>query len=157
MSEGVEWALHCCVNLAWVGPQRAVTATRLAAYYGLPAAYLNKQLQALAREGIVSSTSGPRGGFRLAREPEQITLLDVVVAIEGREEAFRCTEIRQQAPGDAPADSYLQPCAISHAMSRAELGWRRELADQTIAGIMAEVDRDHPHVPGRTRDWFTGS
>src|SRR4051812_21587601 len=83
MSEGVEWALHSCLNLAWVEPGEAMTAARLAAFYELPTAYLNKQLQALARAGIVTSTPGPRGGFRLARPPERITLLDVVTAIEG--------------------------------------------------------------------------
>ena len=40
MSEGVEWALHSCLNLAWVGPERAVTSTRLAEYYQLPAGLL---------------------------------------------------------------------------------------------------------------------
>ena len=63
MSGGVEWALHCCLNLAWTGGEQAVPAARLAAFYDLPTAYLNKQMQALAREGIVSSVPGPRGGF----------------------------------------------------------------------------------------------
>ena len=45
MSQGVEWALHCCLNLAWTGTP--VPASRLAALYDLPPAYLNKQLQAL--------------------------------------------------------------------------------------------------------------
>ena len=48
----------------------------------LPPAYLNKQLQALVRAGILSSTPGPRGGFRLARRLEDISVLDVVVAGE---------------------------------------------------------------------------
>ncbi|NED55319.1 Rrf2 family transcriptional regulator, partial [Micromonospora aurantiaca] len=51
MNEGVEWAIHSCLNLTWLEPGEAVTAARLAAYYELPAAYLNKQLQALARAG----------------------------------------------------------------------------------------------------------
>ncbi|WP_181791731.1 RrF2 family transcriptional regulator, partial [Streptomyces phytophilus] len=91
MTEGVEWALHSCLNLAWAGPDRPVTAARLAAYHELPAPYLNKQLQALVRAGIVASTSGPRGGFRLVRPLARITLMDVVAAIEGPGEAFRCT------------------------------------------------------------------
>ncbi|CAL9675512.1 hypothetical protein SUDANB95_07811 [Actinosynnema sp. ALI-1.44] len=97
MGEGVEWAVHCCLNLAWVG-DRAIPATRLAAYYELPAAYLNKQLQGLARAGLLTSTPGPRGGFRLARAPERITLMDVVSAVEGPGQAFRCTEIRHRGP-----------------------------------------------------------
>ena len=70
MNEGVEWAMHSCVNLSWL-PGEAVTAKRLAAFYDLPTAYLNKQLQALTRAGILTSVSGPKGGFQLARDPRQ--------------------------------------------------------------------------------------
>ncbi|MEU1817711.1 Rrf2 family transcriptional regulator [Streptomyces roseifaciens] len=154
MSGGVEWALHCCLNLAWTGGEQAVPAARLAAFYDLPTAYLNKQMQALAREGIVSSVPGPRGGFRLARAPEDITLMDVVTAIEGPEPAFRCTEIREQGPlGEPAADG--SRCLIDQAMRRAELAWRRELAAQTLADVKKNVERDVPEVPERTRRWFT--
>ncbi len=94
MTSGAEWALHCCLNLAWIGPEHAVPAARLAAFYDLPTAYLNKQMQAVVRHGLVHSGSGRRGGFRLARPPERITLMDVCTAVEGPEPAFRCTEIR---------------------------------------------------------------
>ncbi|MBB6000983.1 RrF2 family transcriptional regulator [Streptomonospora salina] len=153
MAEGVEWALHSCLNLAWVGPERAVPAAALAAFYDLPAAYLNKQLQALARAGVVYSTRGPGGGFRLARDPGRITLLDVVVAIEGREEAFQCTEIRQRGPGAAGA-APSTPCLVDQAMRRAEIAWRTELADQTIAELQERVSRAAPEVPVRARQWL---
>ncbi|QDY78244.1 Rrf2 family transcriptional regulator [Streptomyces qinzhouensis] len=155
MSEGVEWALHGCLNLAWAEEgedARAVPAAVLARMYELPPAYLNKQLQALARAGIVGSTSGPRGGFRLARSPREITLLDVVVAIEGADEAFRCTGILGQGPDGDPSVDYRKTCVISQTMRRAELRWRRELAGQTLADIMTTVRERFPAVPGETRD-----
>lgn len=152
MGEGVEWALHTCLNLTWAEPGEAVTAARLAAFYDLPAAYLNKQLQMLARAGIVSSTSGPRGGFRLARDPAQITLLDVVTAIEGPGEVFRCDEILRQGPEGRSEVDYRQTCVISQAMRRAELAWRKELAAQTLAGIRATVEERFPATPGNTRN-----
>ncbi|WP_433260031.1 RrF2 family transcriptional regulator [Actinosynnema sp. CS-041913] len=153
MSEGVEWAVHCCLNLAWTGAEHAVSAARLAAYYELPSAYLNKQLQALARDGIVASTPGPRGGFRLARAPESITLLDVVTAIEGPRPAFRCAEIRRRGPGADPADE--TRCAVDQAMGQADLAWRRELAGRTLGDVMAGVERTAPAVPERVHRWFT--
>jgi Rrf2 family protein len=151
MNAGVEWALHSCLNLTWAEPGETVTATKLAAFYDLPAAYLNKQLQALARAGIVASTSGPRGGFRLARRPEDITVLDVVTAIEGPEEAFRCTEILRQGPDGRAEVDYRRTCVVSVTMHRAELAWRRELAGRTIADLKAAVERQHPAVPEQTR------
>jgi Rrf2 family protein len=155
MSEGVEWALHTCLNLTWLPGDQAVPAGKLAAFYGLPAAYLNKQMQALARAGIVASASGPRGGFRLARPPEAISVLDVVVAIEGVEEAFRCEELLKQGPGADPGADYRQSCLISQAMRRADLAWRRELAGQTLADLKAAVERAYPEAPGGTVDRFT--
>lgn len=161
MSEGVEWALHSCVNLAWSGPERAVSAARLAAWHDLPAAYLNKQLQALARAGIVTSTPGPRGGFRLARPLSAISLMDVVAAVEGPEEAFRCAEIRRRGPGAGPTDADADAdsaeaadCAIAHAMARAELAWRRALADQDLDGIRRQAERQAPEAPQRLRAWL---
>ncbi|GAA1920575.1 Rrf2 family transcriptional regulator [Streptantibioticus ferralitis] len=159
INEGVEWAVHCCLNLSWVAPDRTVTAAKLAAFYNLPTAYLNKQLQALGRAGIVSSISGPRGGFQLARRPEKITLMDVIAAIEGPEQAFRCTAIRQRGPaGDLDAaDGYRKPCAVSQAMRTAEFVWRKELASRTVADIKAAVERSTPQAPARVRRWFDNS
>ncbi|WP_248962526.1 RrF2 family transcriptional regulator [Sphaerisporangium perillae] len=154
MNEGVEWALHSCLNLTWAEPGEAVTAARLAAFYGLPTAYMNKQLQALTRAGILSSISGPRGGFRLARRPEDITLLDVVTAIEGAEEAFRCEGILKEGPNGSADVDYRTTCLISQAMRKGDLAWRREIAAQTIADLKAAVERAYPHTPSSTRDRF---
>ncbi|MFC9811447.1 RrF2 family transcriptional regulator [Streptomyces virginiae] len=157
MSEGVEWALHSCVNLAWSGPDRAVSAARLAAWHDLPAAYLNKQLQALARAGILTSSPGPRGGFRLARPLAAISLMDVVAAVEGPEEAFRCMEIRRQGPGagdPAAEGADAADCAVAHAMTRAELAWRRALAAQDLDEIRQQAERQAPGAPGRLRAWL---
>jgi Rrf2 family protein len=155
MNEGVEWAVHSCLNLTWVEPGQAVTASTLAAFYELPPAYLNKQLQALTRAGILSSVSGPRGGFQLAHRPENISLLDLVVAIEGPDEAFRCEEILRQGPGGQAKTNYRKTCLISQAMRKADLAWRRELAAQTIADLKAAVERQFPSTPENTRRWFT--
>lgn len=149
MSQGVEWALHTCLNLSWLDA-RVPTGT-LAAFYELPPAYLNKQLQALVRAGILSSTSGPRGGFQLARPPEAISLLDIVAAVEGPEELFRCDQILTKGPGEHAGIDYRQSCAFAHAMRGADLAWRRELAGRTVAGIRADVERDHPGAPADTR------
>jgi Rrf2 family protein len=154
MSVGVEWAVHRCLNLAWSEPEEAKTALALAAFYELPAAYLNKQLQALTRAGILTSTSGPRGGFRLARHPGAITVLDIVTAIEGVDDAFRCTSILRHGPGGREDQDYSRRCVISQTMRKAELVWRRELAATTLDDLRAAVERQSPRTPQRTQDWF---
>lgn len=155
MSEGVEWAMHCCLTLAWLGDDQPVPTAKLAAGYELPPAYLNKQLQALVRAGILASTPGARGGFRLARPLDKITLMDVVTAIEGPDDAFQCTEIRQRGAGaEAPVRQFRAPCAISTAMRKAELAWRRALIAQTLAEVQAAADRHAPNLADGVRRWY---
>lgn len=144
MGRGVEWAVHSCVNMAWTPPGEAVNSARLAALYKLPAAYLNKQLQALVRAGILTSVSGPRGGFHLAHRPETITLLDVVLAVEGPEPAFRCEGILGAMPDADRQENFARSCLISQTMRQAELAWRQALARQTIAGIADSMERRFP-------------
>src|SRR3954452_19316705 len=98
MSDGVEWGVHVCTLLAALPSDGALPAARLAEFHGVPPAYLAKHLQALARAGIITSTHGPKGGYRLAKPARQITLLEVVDAIEGAEPSFRCSEIRRPGP-----------------------------------------------------------
>ena len=150
MGRGVEWALHSCVNMSWTPPGEAVNSARLAAFYKLPAAYLNKQLQALVRAGILTSVSGPRGGFALARRPDAITVLDVVLAIEGQEPAFRCESILGNDPGAGERDDFTRSCLVSQTMRQAELVWRQTLARQTIAGIAESMERRFPEDRART-------
>src|SRR3954447_7011793 len=109
LGEGVEWALHCCTLLAVVPSGRAMPASRLAEYHGVPPAYLAKHLQALAQAGIVESVPGRKGGYRLIRPADQITLLEVVDAVEGTGPAFRCTEIRRRGPARVSAVEYRSP------------------------------------------------
>jgi DNA-binding IscR family transcriptional regulator len=86
---------------------------------------------------------GPKGGYRLARKPADITLLDIVLSVEGPAPAFRCSEIRQRGPNPLPSRYFAKPCGISAAMLKAEQVYRAELAKTTIADLgrtLAEVD-----------------
>lgn len=55
----------------------------LAAETGIPQPTVSKILKQLAREGVVHSTRGAHGGYRLARRPETVTVAEVVAALEG--------------------------------------------------------------------------
>jgi Rrf2 family protein len=154
MSEGVESALHICLALDWLGSPAPVPTARLAAAYELQPTYLNKHLQALARAGILTSVPGRRGGFALARDLADVTLLDVVAAIEGPDEAFRCQEIRRRGVGaQVPAARFRKRCAIASAMRSAETAWRQALAAQTLADVRAAADRHAPHAGPALRRW----
>jgi Rrf2 family protein len=135
LNEGVEWAAHCAVILAALPEGTALPAVRLAEYHGIPAPYLAKSLQALTRAGVVESSTGRNGGYRLGRPATEITLLDIVHAIEGNDAFFRCTEIRRRGPSRVAARAYSPTCGIAAAMWRAERAWQEELRTTTVAEI----------------------
>lgn len=139
MSEGVEWALHCCTVLATLPSDEALPAAKLAELHDVAPAYLAKHLQVTSAAGITESVPGPRGGYRLAKPPAEISVLDVVLAVDGVEKAFRCSEIRQQGPVVGPPSSYRRPCGIARAMWRAEDAWRAELRNTSIADLVMEL------------------
>lgn len=73
------YALHAALAIAERGQDgRPVRAVEIAEALDIPGTYLAKILHALARDGVLTSERGRHGGFRLARAPEEITLLDVV-------------------------------------------------------------------------------
>ncbi|NEB80092.1 Rrf2 family transcriptional regulator [Streptomyces sp. SID14478] len=151
LSQGVEWAMHCCVLLVQAPPGTAVRRTTLAGYYGLPDAYLAKHLKSLAAAGVLLATSGPRGGFRLARDPKEITVLDVVEAVEGAAPAFVCTEIRQRGACAMPAELCDGPCGVARVMDDADRAWRASLRTVTVADLS---ERLPPGLQERGRAWL---
>ncbi len=82
VSEAAALALHAMVFLA-VNKDRIVSTGEIADAFEASDAHLSKVLQRLQKAGLVSSTRGPKGGFRIARPAEEITLLDVYEIIEG--------------------------------------------------------------------------
>lgn len=139
MSDGVEWALHCCTLLAALPEGQALPAARLAEFHEVPPAYLAKHLQALTGAGITRSLPGPLGGYRLARPPAEISVLDVVLAVDGGDTAFRCSEVRRRGPAAGPDAAYRRPCGIARAMWKAEDAWRAELAAVSIGDLVMEL------------------
>lgn len=152
MSAGVEWALHCCTVLSTAsGP---VPAHRLAELHGVSKTYLAKHLQALSRAGLIHAVEGRDGGYELSRPASDVTVYDVVRAIDGPEAAFRCAEIRQQGPLPASPEACKVPCGIAKVMATAERAWRDSLRAVTIGDLAATVDSTLPGTWDSVRNWL---
>ncbi len=89
VSEAVALALHSATILA-DSRDKLMSTGELAKMLSASENHLSKVLQRLARADLVKSTRGPGGGFRLTREPDQITLLNVYEAIEGTMDVTGC-------------------------------------------------------------------
>jgi len=153
MSAGVEWAVHCCIVLSQA--DEPVPAQRLAEFHGVSRTYLAKHLQELARAGLVTASEGRVGGYALTRPAGEITVLDVVLAIEGDESTFRCTEIRQNGPLPASPQACRRACGVARTMYAAEHAWRQSLAGVSIADVVGTVEKDNgKQTFVKVRDWL---
>jgi len=139
LSDGVEQAIHSATMLAHLTPEGVLSAAALAEFHGVSPSYLLKHLQALSGAGIVETIPGPRGGYKLARPATEISLLDIVLAVEGSQPAFRCNEIRQRGPNPLPTKP-AKPCGIASAMLKAERAYRAELASVSISDIIGDLN-----------------
>jgi Rrf2 family protein len=74
-------------DIALGGRSRVINGRQLAHRHDLPPRYLEPVLQALVHAGILSGVRGPRGGYKLAREPAQITVEDILRAMGGLEDS----------------------------------------------------------------------
>ena len=112
------------------GEARSVSATELASTLEIPSNYLAKILHALARDGILISERGRSGGFRLARAPHEIRLLEVVSGFDdlGRERLCllgrgECTDVggcpahRDWVKASAPAFHFFESRSLADLMN----------------------------------------
>ena len=136
VSKGVEWALHTALLLAQA-PEGSWTARRtIAEFYDLPEPYLAKYLQRLVAAGVLVATTGPRGGYRLAAPPGEITALAVFEAIEGSAPVFTCQDIRRQGRGAATDEECQRECIIHTLVDSADAAWRAQQAGKTVADLV---------------------
>lgn len=151
----VEWALHCCAVLAGLPPERYLATKVLAEFHGVPKEYLSKALQALSQAKIVTSTLGPSGGYRLARDAADITFLDIVEAVEGKRSTFACTEIRRNAPCRPTTNGEKGSCAVARVMWNADEAWRASLRAVRLSDLAQHLLEDPgPEALKRNLDWL---
>lgn len=135
ISQTAEYALRAVVWLARepatpLGTQRIAQATRV------PGGYLSRVLQALARAGLVRSTPGRTGGFRLARSPAKISVLDVVNAVDPVRRIERC-------PLNL-AEHGVNLCPLHRRLDEAIAATERAFRETTIAEVLAEPSASTP-------------
>ena len=90
LSQTAEYALRAVLHLAARGGDAAVGAGEIAAQLNVPERYLARVLNALAHEGVLTSTRGAQGGFRLARAAHELTLAAIVAPFDAVGESPQC-------------------------------------------------------------------
>jgi Rrf2 family protein len=127
LSRASSYVLQALVHLARERPGVWVTAQEIGQAEGLPDKFLGKLLGQLVKARVVRSVKGPRGGFSLARPPKEITLLEIIEAVDG--------PIRGEAPGVSAGGATALGKRLQDVSDGAALLVREWLAEVTLAEL----------------------
>jgi len=97
ISQTAQYALRALVHIADNAGEGRIQVDPMATALDIPRNYLSKILHGLGQAGLLDSQRGPRGGFRLARDPGQIRLMDVVGEVSDL--TIPCTRARPTTAG----------------------------------------------------------
>lgn len=146
LTASVEYSIHCLLWLVDAG-NKPLSSRDLAELQGISPSFVAKLFPKLEKAGIVTASEGVRGGYVLARPPEEITFLQIIDAIEGFKPLFECQEIRNRIAlfGDTPPAWAMEGlCSIHTVMIKAEEAMRAELAAHTLANVAVAMVRKAP-------------
>jgi Rrf2 family transcriptional regulator, nitric oxide-sensitive transcriptional repressor len=129
-----EYALRAVVMLARE-PQRAYSAEQIAGATRVPRRYTHKVLQGLVRAELVRSQSGPGGGYALVRPPEDLSILDVVNAVQPIPRIRHCP---------LGLKSHTSLCPLHRELDEACAATERAFARVTIAQLLNQPDAVPP-------------
>ncbi|PPA69480.1 transcriptional regulator [Jeotgalibacillus proteolyticus] len=126
-SNATNYALHTMVYLTIQEGEKLVGVQELADMQRLSPTYLSKILTKLAKGGLIESTPGAKGGYKISRTKHEISFLDVINAIEGDTSLFDCT-------------LHHEGCLIENVMREAEENMKTELKSKLLIDIAREAE-----------------
>ncbi len=128
----------CCLEVGDIGSRKEIAQAM-----DIPAQFLGKIAQQLARAGYIEIVQGPKGGFRLIVSPKEVTLLGVVEAVIGEIYLNDCLM--------RPESCYRSPtCTVYEVWKRARQQLRQTLEQTTFADLLEEPSCFHlmnDHLP----------
>jgi len=126
ISEAVSIALHGIILIA--RSEDIINVNVIAERTQSSRHHVAKVMQRLVKEGIIASTRGPRGGFRLLKNPQELTFLQLYEIIEGKIEITKC-------PMDKPVCPF-DKCIMENVVSEMTNDFRSYLEEQKISSYM---------------------
>jgi Rrf2 family protein len=123
------YALQATCHLGSAGQEMPVPSKRLAESGGMPDRFLLQILRNLVAHGLLRSTRGVIGGYTLARSPEEISLLDIIEAVEGPV----TFELSQPGPD--------QTC-LQEALGAVTTNIRRDLAELKLSQLLPGLEQE---------------
>ena len=131
LSKKADYALMAMKHLAVRGDQGSSSAREIAEQYDIPIELMAKVLQRLVRRGLLVSHQGTRGGYQLGRMPSQISVADVIQAIEGPVAVTACSTEEGQC-------EQFSKCNVRDPLFRVRDRILAALGECTIAELASE-------------------
>ena len=131
LSKKADYALIAMKHLTLHSDRGAASAREIAEQYDIPIELMAKVLQRLVRRGLLASHHGTRGGYQLARRPTQISVADVIQAIEGPVSVTACST------EDGKCEQYAK-CNVRDPLWRVRERILAALGECTIAELAAD-------------------
>ena len=133
-SRSAEYAIRAFVYLAQVEQGKFVMAKQIAADTEIPGHFLAKILQQLARKGFLRSSKGPTGGFSMKRSADEVSLFDVVEAVDGTTDYERCIGGQAECNDQAP-------CGLHESWKRLRNDIVKYLEETSIADVALSMEQ----------------
>ena len=140
LSKKADYALIAMKHLALRGDRGSSSAREIAGLYDIPIELMAKVLQRLVRRGLLVSQQGTRGGYHLSRAPIQITVADVIQAIEGPVTVTACSTDEGQC-------EQFSKCNVRDPLYRVRERILAALGECTIADLAADPPQPVPARP----------
>jgi Rrf2 family protein len=137
LSKKADYGLMAMKHLAVRGERGASSAREIAELYDIPIELMAKVLQRLVRRGLLASRQGTRGGYELARSPSQISVADVIQAIDGPVAVTACTTEEGQCEQFAK-------CNVRDPLWRVRERILSALGECTIAELASDPPSQEP-------------
>jgi Rrf2 family protein len=151
-SKSTGYALHTLIHLAHRERGHNVGIKELSTFLGVSESYLSKIMSKLRQDGIVRAVTGASGGYELARPADQITFLEVIQVIEGRQHLYECFNMNAQrhrlffeAEALEQDNSHHlgnKNCLVKKVMDGAELHMQQYLQQHTIQSVLDSASFD---------------
>ncbi|MEW6663180.1 MAG: RrF2 family transcriptional regulator [Bacillota bacterium] len=132
LNQATDYSFRIVLYLSSLAPGEIATAKTIAQREEIPMRYLLKTIRSLVKAGIVRSYRGVDGGFALAKSPKDITLLDVVEAVEGPVRINRCLKDHEYC-----TKHWVKPCPVHRVLGGIQATLIRELGDHNFADLLA--------------------
>lgn len=128
-SNATNYALHTMVYLIHLPQDSTIGVQELAEFQKLSPTYLSKILTKLTKAGLIESTPGAKGGYKISKSPNEISFLDVITAIEGDTNLFNCSIHRHEG------------CLIEEVMRQSEEHMKEELRNRLLIDIVKKMEK----------------